>query len=553
MKISVAQLNPTIGDFIGNTRKIIQALETARNQGAQLVLFSECAITGYPAEDFLLLPGFVEAAERALESIVPHTKRIAAVIGLPTRSHHHKSEKPFHNSAAVVVEGKVLGFQHKLLLPTYDVFDEKRYFEPGRELKVWEIFGEKVAITICEDIWEGCSFLTESKYHFRVLETLKKQNPTLYLNLSASPYHRKKVHTRLELCKKTARTLQCPVILCNQVGGNDSLIFDGHSIAMNSDATLQMMGKGFEEDQFLYDTTSPSSAFSYHYQGAEELYKALVLGLRDYFHKSGLKKAILGLSGGIDSALVACIAAEALGKDNLLVLLLPSRYSSKESFTDAYSLIERLGIKGEQLSIEGPFKTYLELLTPHFEGKASDVTEENLQARVRGMILMAFSNKFGYTLLATGNKSELAMGYCTLYGDMCGGLAVIGDLTKTEVYELANWINRDKEIIPQNIIEKAPSAELKPNQKDSDTLPDYEVLDQVLQAHVEHYMTPEAIAEKFGYPLPLVQSILMKIYQNEYKRRQAPLALRISQKSFCNGRRFPMVQRGEWILENEEI
>lgn len=548
MKISVAQLNPTIGDFAGNTRKIIQALDIARNQGAQLVLFSECVITGYPAEDFLLLPGFVESAERALESIVPHTKGIAAVIGLPTRSHHQKSEKPLHNSAAILVDGKILGFQHKLLLPTYDVFDERRYFEPGRELKVWEIFGERVAITICEDIWEGCSFLTESKYHFHVLENLKQQNPTLYLNLSASPYHRKKVHTRLELCKKTARALECPVILCNQVGGNDSLVFDGHSVAMNRDSVLQVMGKGFEEDQFVYDTSSTTSICSYHYQGSEELYKALVLGVRDYFHKSGLKKAILGLSGGIDSALVACVAAEALGKDNVLVLMLPSRYSSKASFTDAYSLIEHLEIKSEQLSIEGPFKAYLDLLTPHFEGKAPDVTEENLQARVRGMILMAYSNKFGYTLLATGNKSELAMGYCTLYGDMCGGLAVIGDLTKTEVYELANWINRDKEIIPQNIIEKAPSAELKPNQKDSDTLPDYEVLDHILQAHIEHYMTAEAIAEKFGYFLELVQSIIMKIYQNEYKRRQGPLAIRVSQKAFSKGRHFPLVQKGNWLM-----
>lgn len=542
MKISVAQLNPTIGDFPGNTQKIIDALEKGRQQGAQLVLFSECVITGYTAEDFLLLPSFIESAHNALQSIIPHTKGIAAVIGLPLHC-PETGEKPLCNSAAIIVDQQLLGYQHKALLPTYDVFDERRYFEPGNRLRLWEIFGERIAITICEDIWEGCLEVKESTYSKNILDTFQQQHPTLFLNLSASPYHQRKIETRLGLCRKTAAALHCPVFLCNQAGGNDSLVFDGNSIYMGRHGELLHLGQSFAEDQFMVDTKASTPPILYHYHAEKELYQALVLGVRDYFHKSGLTKACLGLSGGIDSALVACIAAEALGNENVLAVLMPSRYTSQESIDDAYALAKNMHMPTREIPIESPFVSFLSLLTPYFQDIPPDVTEENLQARIRGMILMALSNKLGYTVLATGNKSELAMGYCTLYGDMCGGLAVIGDLSKTQVYAISKWINREKEIIPLNTIKKVPSAELRPNQKDSDTLPDYAILDKILQAHLEDYLPAEEIAEKYDYPLELVRKTIHKIYQSEYKRRQGPLALRVTSKAFSMGRRFPIVQK----------
>lgn len=542
MKISAAQINPTIGDFPGNKALILQGIQRAKEQGAEIVLFPECAITGYPAEDYLLQPGFIDQAEKTLQELIPHTKGICAIIGLPTKS-SAPAEKPLHNSAAIVVDGTLLGYQHKLLLPTYDVFDERRYFEPGREMRLWKVFGEDIAVTICEDIWEGCPVLKESKYHKNILQKLQTVKPTLFLNLSASPYYKGKVNTRINLCKNAAIILECPVILCNQFGANDSLVFDGHSVAVNEVGELQHLGNSFAEDQFLYDTKAPSTPFSYLFDSSAEVYHALVLGLRDYFRKSGLQKACLGLSGGIDSALVACIAVDALGHDNVLAVLMPSRYSSKESFTDAHALANSLQIETKEISIEEPFNAYLQILSPHFNSKSPDVTEENLQARIRGMLLMALSNKHGYTVLATGNKSELSMGYCTLYGDMCGGIAPIGDLTKTEVYSLARWINRNGDIIPVNSIVKAPSAELRPNQKDSDTLPDYEVLDRILQAHIEEYLPVDKIVEKFGYPKELVEKIVKAIHRNEYKRKQGPLAIKIASKAFSAGRRFSIVQK----------
>ncbi len=542
MKVSIAQINPTIGDFRGNRNEIVEGIRRARQQGAQIVLFPECAITGYPAEDFLLIPEFIDEANSTLLSIVPETTGICAIIGLPTRC-EGLGEKKLYNSAAVMVNGTIIGYHHKQLLPTYDVFDERRYFEPGKELRIWDIFGKRVAITICEDLWEGCLVLKESSYHQNILKKLKAGNPDLFLNLSASPYYKGKVETRINLCRHAAQTLGAPVVLCNQFGGNDSLVFDGHSIAMDKHGQLQQLGNGFAFDQFVYDTDTPSKKYDYIYNPNKEIYQALVVGLRDYFHKSGLQKACLGLSGGIDSALVACIAVDALGAENILGVLMPSRYSSKESFTDAYDLVKNLGIATKEISIESAFTSYLEVLNPHFEGKNTDITEENLQARVRGMMLMALSNKHGYTVLATGNKSELAMGYCTLYGDMCGGIAPIGDITKTEVYSLARWINRHKAIIPENCIQKPPSAELKPNQKDSDTLPDYAILDNIIKAHVEGYHSAEQIVRAYGYPEELVNRVIKAIHRNEFKRRQGAPALKVSPKAFSYGRRFPIVQR----------
>jgi NAD+ synthase (glutamine-hydrolysing) len=371
---------------------------------------------------------------------------------------------------------------------------------------------------------------------------LAVQAPDFAVNLSASPYSVAKFGYRLDVCSKAAAALRCPLIFCNQVGGNYSLIFDGYSLVLNEHGKLCDWAKGFEAEDKIIDLSN-STPRNFESFPQEELYAALVLGLKDYFTKSGFTKACLGLSGVIDSALVACIAAEALGKENVLGISMPSRYSSPGSITDAHQLAKNLGIGYREISIEDPFKSYLELLKPAFEGKAVDVTEENLQSRIRGMILMAMSNKFGYITLSTGNKSELAVGYSTLYGDMCGGLGVISDVTKNQVYALSNWINRDKEIIPWNTIRKAPSAELREGQMDSDSLPPYEVLDNVLISYVEDHESPENIAKLFGYPLEQVKDLIQRIHKNEYKRRQSPPGLRISEKAFTTGRHFPIVQR----------
>jgi NAD+ synthase (glutamine-hydrolysing) len=543
MKIVVSQLNPIIGDLTGNALHIIAAIEKARQQGAHLILFSELVLCGYPPEDFLLLPHFMKTVEEKLAKIVQATQGICAIVGLP-RLNPNRLEKTLYNSAAVIHNQKIVGFQDKILLPTYDVFDERRYFEPGEKTSLWKIGNQRVAITICEDLWQHSGMIQSTIYRRDPILELQNQKPTLLLNLSASPYSLFKFHNRLRVCSRVSKTLQCPVILCNQVGGNDQLIFDGYSLYVNADGLLKC-AKGFEEDHLLIDLEHPDQPSSFERNVLQDLYHALVVGVRDYFHKSGFKTACLGLSGGIDSALVACIAAEALGPQNILGVLMPSRYSTSHSREDAEKLADKLGIMHKEISIEPPFESYLSILGPHFNGKPADITEENLQARIRGMLLMALSNKFGYIVLSTSNKSEIAMGYSTLYGDTCGGLAVIGDLTKDLVYDLAHWINRHKEIIPWNTIRKAPSAELRPNQKDSDTLPDYAILDQVLREYIEDHRSPEEIASRHNYPLTLVEDLVRRIHSNEYKRRQLPPSLRVSEKAFSIGRRFPIVQR--WV------
>lgn len=543
MRILMVQINPTIGDLDGNTRLILQGIERARKQQAQIVLFPELALSGYPPEDFLLLPQFMNAISVKLEQIIQASKDIAVVVGLP-RYNPNRFEKVLFDSAAIIENQKLLGFQDKVLLPTYDVFDERRYFEPGERMHVWDIAGKKVGVTICEDLWQHTGFLETTHYRRDPVLELKKLNPDIVLNLSASPYSVDKFFTRLDVCLKAAETLNCPILWCNQVGGNDSLIFDGYSLHIRPEGLIQC-AKGFVEDDLLVDSDLSKDVLHVERNELNDLYQALVLGVRDYFRKLGFKKACLGLSGGIDSALVACIAADALGADNVLAIMMPSRYSSPESTQDAIQLTKKLGIQYKEISIEEPFESYLNLLSPHFAERQPDVTEENLQARIRGMILMSFSNKFGYIVLSPGNKSELAMGYATLYGDMCGGLGVISDVTKGQVYALANWVNRHEEIIPWNTIKRAPSAELRPNQKDSDTLPDYDIVDNVLQAYVEEHRSAQEIAKEFNYPLPLVESLIKRIHQNEYKRRQAPPGLRISEKAFSVGRRFPIVQK--WV------
>lgn len=542
MRILLAQINPTIGDLKGNTEKILHGLKRGRKEGADLVLFPELTISGYPPDDFLLLPHFIEAVSRSLQDIIKECKNITAVVGLP-RQNPDQKEKGLYNSAAIIQNQALVGFEDKMLLPTYDVFAERRYFEPAAGVRVWNLCGQKVAVTICEDLWQHSDLLTSTSYRRDPVKDLQPLCPELVLNLSASPYSIGKAEKRLKVCTRASSTLNCPVLLCNQVGGNDSLIFDGYSLYVDASGQLINYAKGFEEDFLLVDLNTEAQTRPLVIDDTADLYHALVLGLRDYFQKSGFKKACLGISGGIDSALVASIAVDALGAENVLGICMPSRYSSESSTTDSKKLADNLKMQYREIPIEGPFQNYLELLTPQFQGRPPDTTEENLQARIRGMILMAISNKLGYIVLSTGNKSELAMGYATLYGDMCGGLGVISDVTKMQVYALSNWINRDREIIPLNTIQKPPSAELRPNQKDSDSLPDYEIIDNVLHEYVEEHHSPEQIMRKYNYSSEMVNDLIKRIHCNEYKRRQSPPGLRVTEKAFTVGRRFPIVQR----------
>jgi NAD+ synthase (glutamine-hydrolysing) len=544
MRFLLAQINPTIADLEGNTEKILQSIAKAQQLRADLVLFPELALTGYPPEDFLLLPHFIQSLNNYLEEIKKSSKELIVIVGTP----RYGEQGRLYSSAAIFNDGNLIGYQDKTLLPTYDVFAERRYFEPAKELHLWNLCGKRVGITICEDLWQHSNLLPTTPYENDPVLDLAAQKPDLVLNLSASPYSVGKPIKRLAVCSAAAVTMQCPVLLCNQIGGNDGLIFDGYSLHLDKNGSLKNYAKGFVEEDLLVDLSESNKTPSYpplKLDSEADLYNALVLGIRDYFSKSGFKRACLGLSGGIDSALVACIAAEALGADNILGVAMPSRFSSKGSLNDAKQLAKTLGIQYKEIPIEEPFNSYLELLNPHFEGKQSDCTEENLQARIRGMLLMALSNKFGYIVLSTGNKSELAMGYATLYGDMCGGLGVISDLTKRQVYQLSHWINRDREIIPLNTIKKEPSAELRPDQKDSDSLPPYDIVDNVLQSYVEDHHSPVEIAKKYGYSLEVVNDLIRRIHQNEYKRRQSPPGLRVSEKAFWVGRRFPIVQR--WV------
>lgn len=541
MHVFVAQINPTVGDFQGNTEKIIQAIQRGQKQKCDIVLFPELAICGYPPEDLLLHPSFVDSSEASLKKIIESTSNIIAIVGLAR--HAEDGEKGLLNSAAIIENKKLLGFQDKWLLPTYDVFDERRYFEPGSRISVWELKGKKVAVTVCEDIWQHAGEVVYTNYAKDPIDELIPLKPDLVLNLSSSPYQFQKPHLRVSVCAKSAKTLKCPLIMCCQVGGNDQLVFDGYSIYVDGQGQLIQLGKGFVEDDMIVDLNIPPKPSTVHPDHLGDLYQALVLGVKDYFKKQGFKRGCLGLSGGIDSALVACIAVDALGKENVLGLTMPSRYSSEHSITDARELAKNLGVETLHVPIEKIFTDFLNLLEPHFQNKPWDTTEENLQARIRGMIQMAISNKFGYIVLSTGNKSELALGYCTLYGDMVGGLAVISDVTKEQVYALSHYINRKKEIIPQSTIAKPPSAELRPNQLDTDSLPDYAIVDAVLQSYVEEYLSPEQISKKHNIPLEIVKDLIHRIHLAEYKRRQAAPGIRVSKKAFRVGRRYPIVQK----------
>lgn len=534
MKIFAAQLNPTIGDVEGNTKKVLAALERARRAGAEIVLFPELVLTGYPPEDLLLDRELINAVEAKLEVIAPATRGLFSVVGLPRRN-PSKQEKPLYNSAAIFADGKLLGFHDKILLPTYDVFDERRFFEPGAEVSIWEYKGLKIGVTICEDLWQHGKMVAYTSYRNDPVFDLKKKQPGLVLNLSGSPYHYK--NRRISVFQAAAKTFQCPLVFCNQVGANDQLVFDGHSFCLNGKGELTQIAKGFEEEDFLVDL-SKQKPCAMPKKGIEDLFAALVLGTRDYFHKQGFQKALLGLSGGIDSALVACIAKEALGASNVLALALPTRYSSPESFRDAEDLAKNLGIALKKVEIDPVLQMYLDLLQ-----NPKGLAEENLQPRIRGMVLMAFSNQSGALLLNTGNKSEFAMGYTTLYGDMCGALGVLLDVTKDRVYELARFVNRNREIIPDSILKKVPTAELRPGQTDQDTLPPYEVLDPIIHSYIEEGLSPEEVAKKYSHPLEFIQDLVHRIHLAEYKRRQAPIGIRVTPKSFSKGRNVPIVQK----------
>ncbi len=540
MKICLAQLNYHVGNFAANTGKIIAAIQTAEAQQADLIVFSELCISGYPSRDFLEFDDFISQCAEALNEIAKRTTKVAAIVGCPRRN-PVKEGKDLFNSAFFLYEGKVKQIIDKTLLPTYDVFDEYRYFEPNKTFEVVLFKGKRLAVTICEDIWNIGD--ENPLYPACPLDELIKQSPDIIINLSASPFSYIQHEARLKVIRANVARYKIPMVYVNQVGAQTELIFDGGSVVVNEMGEIVEQLKFFEEELLFFESevrsakSEENSNTRHRTSDIGLVHNALILGIHDYFSKLGFKKAILGLSGGIDSALVLYLAVEALGKENVLSLLLPSGYSSDHSLVDAIQLCENLGTKYETIPIEQNFQSFLETLEPHFNGLPFNVAEENLQARVRGVLLMAFSNKFGYILLNTTNKSEASVGYGTLYGDMCGGLAVLGDVYKTQVYELAHYINRNEEIIPQNIISKAPSAELRPNQKDSDSLPEYDVLDKILYQYIEKRQGPKELVA-LGFEKPLVDRVLKLVNGSEWKRFQAPPILRVSPKAFGMGRRM---------------
>jgi NAD+ synthase (glutamine-hydrolysing) len=546
MRLGLAQLNPIVGDLAGNRRRILEAYTQLVAQGAELVVFPELAVCGYPPRDLLFKRRFVPDVAESLTQIAAAVGEVPALIGTVELNPTGQG-RPFYNSAAFCLRGKVVSTARKCLLPTYDVFDEDRYFEPATAPGVFVHNGQRIGITICEDIWTHPMLSTRRLYSGQMpLEQLAAQKCDLMLNLSASPWHHDKENLREKLVADSARSLGCPVAYVNAVGGNDELIFDGRSLVCDATGKIIAGLTAFAEDLRIVDTAAPpkAGALAPSFEQAEmpDMYGALVLGLRDYAHKSGFQRALVALSGGIDSALVAVIAADALGKDNVIGVSLPSTISSQHSRDDARILAANLGIRFETITIADAVAATEASLGPLFSGRPRDVAEENIQARIRGVLMMALSNKFGSLLLTTGNKSEVAVGYCTLYGDMCGGLAVISDVFKTQVYALSRWINREREIIPQNTIDKAPSAELRPGQTDQDSLPPYDMLDALLHGYVEEGLSRRDLVAQ-GFPEAVVNDIIRKVDLNEYKRKQAAPGLKITPLAFGVGRRIPIVQK----------
>ncbi len=545
MRIALGQINTTIGDFTGNANKIVEFSKRAQASGAGLVIFPELAICGYPPRDLVEKPAFVARNQEMAKNIAEQTRGIAVIAGLATPA-HAETGKSVMNSAALMRDGKVEFVQSKRLLPTYDVFDEARNFAPARAQELFPFCGKKMALTVCEDAWNDKHFWNRRLYGVDPVEDLIRAGGNFLLNASASPFYVQKRELRREMLSTIAREYKIPVAMCNLVGGNDQLVFDGSSIVMGPTGSVIAQGKSFEEDLILFDSDTLQGEIHDQIAGLEaSAYAALVLGTRDYVHKCGFQRVIVGLSGGIDSALTAAIAVDALGADNVMGVGMPGPYSSRGSIDDARALAGSLSIRFETIRITEIFDTYRRALKNVFAGRDEDVTEENIQSRIRGNLLMALSNKFGGLVLSTGNKSELAVGYCTLYGDMAGGLAVISDVPKTMVYRLAQYVNTRRPLIPRGTIEKPPSAELRPNQKDSDTLPPYEVLDTVLEDYIEDYKTAEQISSERGYHIDLVRLVIKMVERAEYKRQQAAPGIKISEKAFGMGRRFPIAARHE--------
>lgn len=541
MKIALAQINPTVGDFTGNLEKIIAASKRAAAEGARLAVFSELCVCGYPPADFLEKPSFLARCRTALDELAVATSELScAVIAGVALGAQDGAGKPAVNAAVLLDRGQVLLEQHKRLLPFYDVFDEQRYFSASKHQRVVELDGVRLAVSICEDAWNDKNFWPRRLYSADPMEDLMRQDPAIHINLSSSPFWHSKREIRRGMLSAIARRDRIPILMCNQVGGNDSLVFDGSSLAIDARGELIGQAKSFEEDLLIVDPFDAQSVAVPDEDDTEAAYRALVMGTRDYVRKCGFRRVLIALSGGIDSAIVAAIAAEALGPENVLGVGMPSPYSSEGSIDDSRQLAKNLGIRFELIGISELFEKYTSALEPLFRGMKPDITEENIQSRIRGNLLMALSNKLGALVLTTGNKSEMAVGYCTLYGDMVGALAVIGDLVKTRVYAVSRWLNREREVIPVSILEKPPSAELRPGQKDTDSLPPYEVLDPIIEAYVERYETPECIARKNGFSLELVQQVVRLVERSEYKRQQAAPVLKVTSKSFGMGRRFPI-------------
>ena len=545
MKIALGQINPTVGDFSGNAAKIIQFALQARSAGAGLILFPELSVSGYPPRDLVDRPWFVARNRTTVERIAAETVGIAVICGMVTTADADSGKKAM-NSAALLRDGRIDFIQSKMLLPTYDVFDEMRNFAPAKSQHLFNLCGKQMALTICEDAWNDKRFWNRRLYGVDPVEELVRAGGDLVLNISASPFWLGKRELRRDMLASIARNQKVPVAMVNQVGGNDSLVFDGSSLVIAPDGQVIAQGKSFEEDLIYFDSQKLTGDMHEQVAGEEaSAYEALVLGTRDYVHKCGFQRAIIGLSGGIDSALTASIAADALGSENVIGVGMPGPYSSQGSIDDARELAGNLKIRFELLSINDIYESALQTLAPVFAGMPQDVTEENIQSRARGLLLMSMSNKLGALVLSTGNKSELAVGYCTLYGDMVGGLAVISDVPKALVYRLSAYVNSRRKVIPQATIEKPPSAELRPDQKDSDSLPPYDVLDAILEDYVEESLSAEQIAGAHHFDLELVRRVIRMVERSEYKRQQAAPGIKISAKAFGYGRRFPIAAKSE--------
>jgi NAD+ synthase/NAD+ synthase (glutamine-hydrolysing) len=545
VKIALGQINPTVGDFAGNAAKIIEFSRQAQTEGAGMILFPELSVCGYPPRDLVERASFVQNNRESLEHIAGETRGISVICGVVTPA-HAESGKSVMNSAALLKDGKTAFLQSKMLLPTYDVFDEMRNFAPARSQVLFPFCGRQMALTICEDAWNDKHFWNKRLYTFDPVEALVQAGGNFVLNISASPFWLGKREFRRDMLATIARSYKVPVAMVNQIGGNDSLVFDGSSLVFNAAGEVIAQGKSFEEDIVYFDSDQLTGEMHSQIEGEEaSAYSALVLGTRDYVRKCGFGQVIVGLSGGIDSALTAAIATDALGPENVIGVGMPGPYSSTGSIDDARALAGNLGIRFELLCIGDIFAAYQKTLARVFAGRKEDETEENIQSRARGTLLMALSNKLGAIVLSTGNKSELGVGYCTLYGDMVGGLAVISDVPKTMVYRLSHYVNSRRPVIPQASLEKPPSAELRPGQMDSDTLPPYEVLDAILEDYVEESHTAVQIAAERGIDVSLVRRVIRMVERSEYKRQQAAPGLKISEKAFGYGRRFPIAAKSD--------